>query len=171
MAAGTPKKRETQFQRAADGFGQRVHSIDEGQWHQPTACSDWDVRTLVNHVAVEQLWVPPLVEGQSVSDVGSSLDGDQLGDDPVAAWDAALKASSASFGAAGALAGTVSLSPATMLSRPFRRSVDLVLRKARRPGIAPHDGLALLERQHIVERLGRLRRTCPAAQRVFACRT
>jgi uncharacterized protein (TIGR03086 family) len=102
------------FQRAADGFGKQVHSIGEGEWHQPTACSDWDVRTLVNHVAVEQLWVPPLVDGSTVADIGNSLDGDQLGNDPVAAWDAAVKASSASFGAAGALNGTVSLSRGPM---------------------------------------------------------
>ena len=102
------------FQRAADGFGRRVHAIGQDQWHQPTPCTDWDVRTLVNHVAVEQLWVPPLVDGKSVSDVGSSLDGDQLGDDPVGSWDAAVKASSASFGAPGALDGTVSLSRGPM---------------------------------------------------------
>jgi hypothetical protein len=34
------------FQRAAGGFGSRVHSISEGQWHEPTPCTDWDVRTL-----------------------------------------------------------------------------------------------------------------------------
>lgn len=98
------------FQRAADGFGRNVHLIADGQWHDTTPCTDWDVRTLVNHVAVEQLWVPPLVEGSNVADIGDSLDGDQLGDDPVAAWDSAVKAASASFGAAGVLDGTVTLS-------------------------------------------------------------
>ena len=102
------------FQRAADGFGRQVHSIAPGQWSDSTACTEWDVRTLVNHVAVEQLWVPPLVDGSTVSDIGDSLDGDQLGEDPVAAWDAAVKASSASFGAPGALDGTVSLSRGPM---------------------------------------------------------
>jgi uncharacterized protein (TIGR03086 family) len=98
------------FQRAADGFGRHVHSIGEGQWYDPTPCTDWDVRMLVNHVTVEQLWVPPLVQGSTVADVGGRFDGDQLGDDPVATWDAAVKASSAEFGAPGALEGTVSLS-------------------------------------------------------------
>jgi uncharacterized protein (TIGR03086 family) len=65
---------------------------------------------LVNHVAVEQLWVPPLVEGSTVADIGDRLDGDQLGDDPVATWDAALKASLDAFGAPGALEQSVSLS-------------------------------------------------------------
>ena len=98
------------FQRAADGFGRHVHSVADGQWHDPTPCTDWDVRMLVNHVAVEQLWVPPLVQGSTVADIGSRFDGDQLGDDPVAAWDVAVKASCDAFGASGALEATVSLS-------------------------------------------------------------
>jgi len=98
------------FERAAQGFGRHVRSIGEGQWHDPTPCTDWDVRTLVNHVTVEQLWVPPLAQGSTVTDIGALFDGDQLGDDPVAAWDAAVKASLATFGAPGALDGTVSLS-------------------------------------------------------------
>jgi uncharacterized protein (TIGR03086 family) len=87
-----------------------VHAVADKQWHDPTPCTDWDVRMLVNHVMVEQLWVPPLVDGATVAEIGSRLDGDQLGDDPVAAWDAAVEASLASFGADGALERNVSLS-------------------------------------------------------------
>ena len=98
------------FQRAASGFGQHVHAVAEGQWHDPTPCTDWDVRTLVNHVTVEQLWVPPLVSGSTVAEVGDRFDGDQLGADPVATWDASVQASHAAFAATGALEGTVALS-------------------------------------------------------------
>jgi uncharacterized protein (TIGR03086 family) len=98
------------FRRAADGFGRSVHLVGTSQWHDPTPCTDWDVRTLVNHVTVEQLWVPPLVQGSTVADIGDGLDGDRLGDDPVAAWDAAVASSSLAFGAPGALDATVSLS-------------------------------------------------------------
>src|SRR3954454_10501147 len=98
------------FQRAADGFGRHVHAVDAGQWHDHTPDTDWDVRMLVNHVAVEQLWVPPLVDGKTVEEIGSSLDGDQLREDPVAAWDAAVAASTASFGAPGVLDRSVTLS-------------------------------------------------------------
>jgi uncharacterized protein (TIGR03086 family) len=98
------------FRRAAAGFGRHVHAIGPRQWHDPTPDTEWDVRVLVNHVTVEQLWVPPLVQGSTVTDIGSRLDGDQLGADPVATWDAAVKSSSAAFGAPGALAGTVVLS-------------------------------------------------------------
>jgi uncharacterized protein (TIGR03086 family) len=100
----------TLFQRAADGFARHVHAVAGGQWHDPTPCTDWDVRMLVNHVTVEQLWVPPLVEGSTVAEVGASFDGDQLGDNPVATWEAALRASLAAFSATGALDGTVLLS-------------------------------------------------------------
>ncbi len=98
------------FQRAAEGFGGHVHAIAAGQWHDPTPCTDWDVRVLVNHVTVEQLWVPPLVDGSTVAEIGNRLDGDQLGEDPVGTWDAAVRTSLAAFGAPDALDGTVSLS-------------------------------------------------------------
>jgi uncharacterized protein (TIGR03086 family) len=101
------------FQRAAGGFGQRVHAVAASQWHDPTPCDEWDVRTLVNHVTVEQLWGPPLFAGQGVGDVGTRLDGDQLGEDPVAAWDEAVDAALAAFGTPGAIDGTVALSRGT----------------------------------------------------------
>jgi uncharacterized protein (TIGR03086 family) len=98
------------FRRAAAGFDAQVHAIVEGQWHAPTPCTDWDVRMLVNHVTVEQLWAAPLLHGSSVADIGDRFDGDQLGKDPVATWEAAVRASLAAFDADGALDATVSLS-------------------------------------------------------------
>jgi uncharacterized protein (TIGR03086 family) len=107
------------FRRATDGFAQHVHSIGTEQWHDPTPCTDWDVRMLVNHVTVEQLWVPPLVEGSSVNEVGGRFDGDHLGEDPPAAWDAAVNASRAGFGAAGALEATVMSSRGEKATREY----------------------------------------------------
>ena len=54
-----------------------------GAWSSPTPCADWDVRALVNHVVGEDRWTPPLMDGRTIADVGSSLDGDLLGHDPV----------------------------------------------------------------------------------------
>ena len=51
-------------------------------WTAPTPCSDWTVRELVNHVVGEDRWTRPLVEGQTIAEVGDSLSGDLLGEDP-----------------------------------------------------------------------------------------
>jgi uncharacterized protein (TIGR03086 family) len=40
------------------------------------------VRALVNHVVGEQCWVQPLLEGQTIAEVGDRFDGDVLGEDP-----------------------------------------------------------------------------------------
>lgn len=117
------------FERAVAGFGRRVHATADVQWNDPTPCEDWDVRMLVNHVTVEQLWVPPLVGGASVGDVGDRLDGDQLGADPVAAWDDAVAASCAAFGAAGALDGEILLSsgPRPAVEYCWEMTVDALI--------------------------------------------
>ena len=60
-------------------------------WSGPTPCSDWTVHDLVNHVVGEDRWTRPLVEGRTIADVGDTLDGDLLGDDPVAAARAAAE--------------------------------------------------------------------------------
>lgn len=98
------------FDRAVQGFGERVHAVGADQWEAPTPCSDWNVRALVNHLVVEQLWVPETVGGKTMEEVGNRFDGDQLGDDPVAAWDTSVAASRASFAEDGALERTVHLS-------------------------------------------------------------
>ncbi|MEV4442760.1 TIGR03086 family metal-binding protein [Streptomyces sp. NPDC049577] len=95
---------------ALDLFGERVHAVTPGQWDAPTPCTEWTVRDLVNHLTVEQLWVPPLLEGASIEEVGDRFDGDRLGDDPVAAWDRAAEDARTAFAARGALGRTVELS-------------------------------------------------------------
>ena len=98
------------FRRAKDEFNRAVETADGSQWGGPTPCSEWDVRTLVNHVTGEMLWAPPLVDGKTVEDVGDQFDGDILGDDPVATWHKASDEALASFSAPGALEQTVHLS-------------------------------------------------------------
>ncbi|MGW1535146.1 TIGR03086 family metal-binding protein [Streptomyces aureus] len=96
---------------ALELFGRRVHAIHDDQWEAPTPCSDWSVRDLVGHLVSEQAWVPALVrDGATVDAVGDSLDGDLLGADPVAAWEAVAEASRSVFAEPGALDRTVHLS-------------------------------------------------------------
>ncbi len=51
----------------------------------PTPCSEWSVRDLANHVVGEDAWTVPLMRGSTLEEVGDTLDGDLLGDEPVAA--------------------------------------------------------------------------------------
>ncbi|MFL6237885.1 MAG: TIGR03086 family metal-binding protein [Actinomycetes bacterium] len=100
----------TLFTQATDAFAAKVHSVAADQWGSPTPCTDWDVRELVNHVVAELLWAGPLVEGQTIAEVGDRFDGDVLGGDPGATTDAAVRAARDAFAAPGALERTVHLS-------------------------------------------------------------
>jgi uncharacterized protein (TIGR03086 family) len=97
------------FARSVEQFGARL-PLAGGRWHDPTPDAGWDVRALVNHVIAEDLWAPPLLAGMTIAEVGDRFDGDQLGDDPGAAWAAAASASVASVAEAGALERTVHVS-------------------------------------------------------------
>ncbi|MEU0520469.1 TIGR03086 family metal-binding protein [Streptosporangium sp. NPDC006007] len=98
------------YRRALDDFGALVHKIAPEQWHTPTPCVDWDVRSLVNHVVGENLWVPELLAGRTTADVGDAFDGDLLGDDPLKAFDTSAVAAVQAAGENGALTRMVRLS-------------------------------------------------------------
>jgi uncharacterized protein (TIGR03086 family) len=116
--------------RALAEFGQRVHAVRTDQWGCPTPCKEWEVRNLVNHLVSEQLWVPPLLAGKRIGDLGDGFAaGDVLGSDPAAAWDAAAAAARAAFAEAGALERTVHLSYADRPADEYAREMifDLVV--------------------------------------------
>lgn len=118
------------YRRALAGFGDRVHAVAADQWGCPTPCKDWEVRHLVNHLVAEQLWVPPLLAGKRVADLGSDFaTGDVLGRDPAAAWDAASAAALAAFAEPGALQRPVHLSYADRPGEEYAREMmfDLVV--------------------------------------------
>ncbi|HUD11786.1 MAG TPA: TIGR03086 family metal-binding protein [Candidatus Saccharimonadia bacterium] len=56
---------------------------------RPTPDTEWDVRQLVAHMLYELSWVPDILGGKTVSEVGRKYDGDLLGDDISRAWQAA----------------------------------------------------------------------------------
>lgn len=78
----------------------RIRHVSAEQWNAATPCAEWDVRALVNHVVGEQLWLPPLMAGATIEEVGDKFDGDLLGTDPAAvAEPAAAEADTAVPGA------------------------------------------------------------------------
>jgi uncharacterized protein (TIGR03086 family) len=97
------EQRQRDYARAMEQFGQKVHAIGDDRWSGPTPCTEWSVRDLVNHVTYESLWAPDLMAGKSLVDVGGRYDGDNLGADPLGAWDDAAAAAIAAFSPEGAL--------------------------------------------------------------------
>jgi uncharacterized protein (TIGR03086 family) len=96
--------------QALESARRSVAGVDASQWDVPSVCSDWDVRALVNHIVSGNLWVPELVGGKTIGDVGDRLDGDVLGADPVAAYDASAAVAAESFRRAGAMDAPVAVS-------------------------------------------------------------
>jgi len=98
------------YRRALGEFADRVTAVRPGQWSDPTPCTGWTVRELVNHLVYEDRWTVPLINGAALADVGDRFEGDLLGDDPAATARDAVAESVAAVSAPGALSRTVELS-------------------------------------------------------------
>ena len=91
-----------QLRPAAEAFTALVDpltSSTDPRLERATPCEDWTVRELVTHLVREHLWVPALLAGETIEQVGDRFDGDVLGDDPAAAWHAAIEASLSAWSA------------------------------------------------------------------------
>lgn len=77
---------------ALDGVDRHVRAITPDRWADPTPCTEWDLRALVDHLVYETLWVPDLVAGATLAEVGGRYEGDRLDGDPIGAWEAAKEA-------------------------------------------------------------------------------
>jgi len=93
----------TEHQRALAATRVVVAGIGDDQWSLPTPCSEWNVRELVNHIVTGNFWAAELGSGKTIAEVGDRLDGDVLGDDPLAAYDASAEVAAAVFSAPGAM--------------------------------------------------------------------
>lgn len=84
--------------------------VPDDAWDDPTPCTEWSVRALVNHVVYEDLWTVPLFRGATIQEVGDRFDGDVLGDMPKAAADRAAREAVAVVAELLPSGGTVQLS-------------------------------------------------------------
>jgi uncharacterized protein (TIGR03086 family) len=100
----------TLHSRTVAEFVARANAIAAGQWDQPTPCTDWNVRELVNHLVNEDRWTPPMLAGRTIAEVGDQFDGDLLGTDPLAAVHDATREAVRSAAELGPAGGTVHLS-------------------------------------------------------------
>ncbi len=117
------------YHRTTAEWTDRVRHIGDDQWNAPTPCEDWDVRALVNHVVGEQLWLPPLMSGVTIDEVGDRFDGDLLGDDPSAVTEPAAAQADAAVPAAVQEQRTVQLSFGETPADEYARQVaaDLLI--------------------------------------------
>jgi len=81
---------EKTYRRSVEFWKDTVWNLSD-DWSKPTPCAEWNVRDLVNHVAAEDRWTKPLVDGKTIAEVGDAFDGDLLGEDPRAAAIAAAE--------------------------------------------------------------------------------
>jgi uncharacterized protein (TIGR03086 family) len=96
--------------RALDSTHAFVAGVDAARWDEPSICDGWSVRELLNHIVSGNWWVAPLVEGQTIAEVGDRYDGDVLGDDPLATYDASATVAAAAFRGATAMTDPVAVS-------------------------------------------------------------
>ncbi len=78
-------------------------AIPADAWAHVSNCPPWTVRDLVNHLVAENWWTPELIHGKSIAEVGDRFDGDVLGDDPLAAYDASQTVAQAALDEPGAM--------------------------------------------------------------------
>jgi uncharacterized protein (TIGR03086 family) len=58
--------------RAHAEFGRRLIAVTD--WHASTPDAEWDISDLARHVIREQQWVPLLLAGKSIDEVGDEID-------------------------------------------------------------------------------------------------
>jgi uncharacterized protein (TIGR03086 family) len=96
--------------QALDRTHAYVERIRPEQLDETSVDDEWSVRQLLNHVVSGNLWVPELVGGKTIEEVGTRLDGDQLGTDPLAAYDASAERAARAFRGSGAMERPVAVS-------------------------------------------------------------
>ena len=83
-----------------------VEGITADQWTEPTPCSEWDVRALVNHMAGTSKVLTASARREAPT---SEPNDENLGDDPIASFTAAIAGAEAAWRAPEALAGEVNV--------------------------------------------------------------
>ena len=98
-----PQQVPALYARALDSTRAFVAAIEDGQMHDPTPCSEWDIHQLLNHVVYGTIWVADILDGKTLEEVGDRYAGDLLAGGVLAAYDAASQSAQAASRAPGVL--------------------------------------------------------------------
>lgn len=114
---------------ALRGFGDRVAAVRPRAWGRPTPCTEWSVRDVVDHTVAENLWVPDLLAGRTVDEVGDRYEGDVLGLDPLGAYRDSARRAAEAAARPGVLEATVHCSFGDLTGAVYlaQRLFDLVV--------------------------------------------
>ncbi len=128
-----------------------VAGIHPDQWDAETPCTDWDVRTLVNHlVGGLRIYAAELTS----TDAGREHEDDWLGDDAIAAYRDAASAVLAAWRSPGAMSAVIDLSvgrmPAPMaavieLTEIVVHGLDVAVATGQEDAVDEEQAAALLE--------------------------
>lgn len=66
--------------------GRCIDNIRDSQLNNDTPCSEWNLRQLLSHMIYEVLWVPDLIAGKTIAEVGDAYEGDVVGNNPKNSW-------------------------------------------------------------------------------------
>ncbi len=78
------------FKKALEQATATIQCIQERHFKNETPCTDWDCQALVNHMLYEVSWVPEMLRGKTVAEVGSKYDGDLLKNNHIESWQKAV---------------------------------------------------------------------------------
>lgn len=77
---------KTFFSRCLPQTSSVVDQVKQDDFTKPTPCTDWNVEQLAAHMLYELSWVPPMVEGKTIAEVGDKYDGDLIKPSLGQAW-------------------------------------------------------------------------------------
>jgi uncharacterized protein (TIGR03086 family) len=99
------------LQRVVDTTTDMIGNTSAQQLSNPTLCTEWTVKDLINHMVTGATMFAISAEQGSVPDdvLGKLMSTDNVGNDPKGAWDTAAKRAMSAFEAPGAMEKIVKL--------------------------------------------------------------
>lgn len=79
------------FTRALEQATETIDQVTPHDFTYPTPNTEWDVHALIAHMLYELSWVPDILQGKTITDVGDVYDGDLIGKDLQTSWQTAAE--------------------------------------------------------------------------------
>lgn len=77
------------FSETQDLLHRFLCDLNTKDYANSTPCSEWNVQALLNHIVSELKWMPQLMHGKTIAEVGDKFEGDLIGEEPHKVWEQA----------------------------------------------------------------------------------